>query len=141
MRDARSAVTAFLVSAVALLVALPGCKPTESGKSVDTILEPFAGDWVVVSLDRSGKGSSSQALKDITVSVEKDRFMMVEVGAVKSSAGSTSSREVHTSVYALQVDPAQPDGEINFAYASGESLGQVRAAIYAFEGDTLKICM
>jgi uncharacterized protein (TIGR03067 family) len=123
-----------------LLLLLTGCGKNDAAK-VEDILKPFAGEWTVVSLDRHGKKTSGADLKDITVTVENDRLTMVEIGASQGGAGPVSVREVNTTMYALQVDPAKPAGEINFAYASGDLLGQTMEGIYELDGANLKICL
>ncbi len=135
---------AFPHIAVLLLIGLTWCKNSaaDNAAKIGAILKPFAGEWVVVSLDRGGKRSSAQEMQDIRVTVEGDRFTIVELRGSRAFAGGRSVRDVFTEDYTLQVDPAQPLGEINFAYLSpSDLLGQTRPGLYAFEENQLKICL
>ena len=125
------------------LVGLAGCRKSkvDTSAKAEAILAQFAGGWVVVSLDRSGKSSTAEAMRDITVTVDKDKFTMVEIKGPDRGTGGLSVRSVHTDEYAIQLDPGTPQGEINFAYASGDRLGQTRHGIYVFDGNTLRLCL
>lgn len=132
----------FRIFAVIIAGLLPiGCGKAGSKPSVENILRPFEDKWSVVSLDRNGVKSTVEQLRSIAVTVEKDRFRMVEIKGRPRAGGGPSSMEVRAEEYALQVDPSKPTGEIDFAYASGEHLGKTRFGIFAFEGNKLTICL
>ncbi len=133
--------TSALSAALLLLLAAAGCADpaAENAAKAQAILAQFEGQWEVASLTPAG-GSS----KDNIVSVQEGRFVLARVGAAKGAGGGgavVGVREMKSEIYALQVDPSKGSGQIDFAFAAGERLGQTRAGLYAFEGDTLKISM
>ena len=102
------------------------------------ILKSFAGNWKVASLDRNGKQSDADALKDMNVTVAGDRFSFTEMSGAARKKDDVATRSAKSEEYVIQVNPAQK-GEIDFVYAAGENEGKSRPGLYQLEGQTLKI--
>jgi len=127
-----------------LLIGLAGCKKSkveESSVKVEEVLANLAGEWEVVEFDRSGVKTSLQAMQEISVTVQKDKLTLVEIKGARADSGPLNVREVSADEYTLQIDPAKAGEEINFAYASGDNVGQTRYSIYNIDGNKLKLCM
>ena len=129
------------IAALFLLVTLAGCSPQSTSNPVDEAMNILAGKWKVISLDRSGKKSDTKALKDMIVTVEGDKLRFEEVPPASDLVkGDVMTKDIRIEQYILQVNPAK-SGDIDFIYEMGENQGKTRPGLYAFEGETLKICL
>lgn len=123
---------AFLAAAAALA----GCaKPRDAGADILEILRPLAGEWELVEFNRAGRRSEPEELRAGWATIRDDTLKLVEV------RGRGSARPTYLDEFVLQVDPANPNGQMDFAYRLGKEAGQTRPGIYALDGDTLKLCL
>ncbi len=83
--------------------------------SLEDSLKPFTGNWKVISLDRSGKTSNANALKNMFVTVEGDIFKFTDKSGPAQTKGRVTVRPIHREEYVLQVNPAK-SGDVDFIW-------------------------
>lgn len=126
----------FSIAVLAVLCLQAGCGRSSKDPMKD--LKPFAGTWKVVALDRNGEKSDTDALKDMTVKVEGDKFKFVENSKSESGPEAVTARSINTEEYVLQVNPAKA-GDIDFINAAEND--KSRFGLFDFQGNTLRICL
>jgi uncharacterized protein (TIGR03067 family) len=83
---------------------------------------PFQGNW---------KWADAGGKRSIQAAFEKDLVQIVE------QTGTKARRIKGT----FRVNPPATSGEIDIVETSGANVGKTRLGVFAFEGDTLKICL
>ena len=122
-----------------LLIFQAACSRTPPNPLANA-MKSFSGKWKVVSLDRNGTKSDAEALKEMSVSVEGDKFKFTELTGPTERKGDVSVRFALNEEYIIQVDPAK-SGEVDFVHTSGEHEGKTRQGLFELNGDSLKICL
>ena len=127
------------IAIFSLLLFQTACSQSPN-KPMEDAVKSFAGNWKVVSLERSGEKSNADAVKDMVVTLEGDKFRFVEMTGPGRGTEEAKARDVHSEEYVFQVNPAKT-GDIDFVYSAGEDRGKSRSGLYAFDGAMLKICL
>ncbi len=113
---------ALLLLSVGFLVAADDAK---DAAKVDQ--DKLQGTWAMVSVEVGGQQVGEDMLKDFQLTVQGDKY--------------TVKRGDETMVVAtFKVDPTKKPKEVDFTATEGEHKGKTFRGIYAFEGDTFKLC-
>ena len=118
----------YLLTALAagLLLAAQDAKEDATKKD----LEQIQGTWRLVSRQRDGRTDPPVAVKDVLMTNKGDQFSFK--GAA-SGAGATQGT--------FKLDATKTPKTMDRIPADGPNKGKTLPAIYALEGDTLKICV
>ena len=90
-------------------------------------VEKLTGIWTCVSGANDGKPLSDETVKELKLTLTADRY--------KTELG---KQVLFDSTY--KVDATKNPGHIDIIGTEGENKGKAAQGIYAFEGDTLKLC-
>jgi uncharacterized protein (TIGR03067 family) len=99
----------------------------DKAKAIEAELKRFAGSWRYESTIVEGKEVPGDALEDVRLNLEGDRFEMA----------STSVTYRGTFV----VDPTATPKTIDVTFSEGPEKGKVSKGIYELDGDTYKVCV
>lgn len=124
--------TCFALVLFLLLLATTGC---QKKPSLEERLKTFEGEWNVVQLNREGKVSDDEALKDISVTIRKDHMQFFE------GVGKGPVKKLNLEEYRIQIDPSKSSGDVDLVYINGDNVGMTRRGIYEVEDNKLKICL
>lgn len=119
----------LLIVAVAMFLGVFVGRPADGGGKVDEKgeLKRFEGTWRSVSSESNGKAAPKDVATSLIIIFKGDGFTMREVGKDRALKGT------------MKVDPSKTPKELDW---TAEVLEKKRTTIgiYAFEGDTLKVC-
>jgi uncharacterized protein (TIGR03067 family) len=114
---------ALLILAAGLLIA---ADPPDKEK-VKKEMDQLQGTWTVASGEHNGEKVPEEQIKLIKLTIKDDK-MTVKRGDETIFAGT------------VKVDPTTNPKQIDVTVTEGEGKGKTRQAIYALDGDTMKLC-
>jgi uncharacterized protein (TIGR03067 family) len=112
---------------VLLPLAIVGCGKQSTSEEL-LPLRPFHGTWEVLSFNDRGEEANAETVKHMTLAVENETARLAVEGKVVVEM-------------ILRMPATGNPGEIDLIPLSGDNPGQPELAIYAFEGNRLKLCI
>jgi uncharacterized protein (TIGR03067 family) len=91
-------------------------------------LDAMQGTWKVIELSEKGEKVAAKDIDPVEVVVLATKMTFNDDGKFREEI-------------TLTVDAKQKPKSLDMKYTKGENTGKVQVAIYAIEGDTLKICI
>jgi uncharacterized protein (TIGR03067 family) len=121
----------YLSALLAVLIPASSLQPEPESarqKAGKKELQRLQGTWRFESLEEDGKKVAAGELKERTLFVGANFFLVRRGNKVLQAGG-------------LQVDPSRSPKTVNAMVKVGENKGEVMLGIYALDGDTLKLCL
>jgi uncharacterized protein (TIGR03067 family) len=97
-----------------------------AASAVDKGMEAFQGSWAMISLQINGEKVSEAQVKTGRLVVEGDRY--------------TPTLGTNSSMSTYKLDTTASPSTIDFTFVDGPQKGKTVKGIYAFDGETLRIC-
>ena len=106
-----------------ILAVLPAGAAADEAKADQDAMQ---GKWVIASFTRDGQQQPKDTYQNLELLIKGDKYIVTQDGEAASRT--------------FKLDPLKNPKAMDVTYDAGPNKGKTNRAIYAIEGDTLKIC-